>query len=93
MSLQAPSPVVVVVALAANKCDLEQYRVVSAHEGQAYARENELAYLETSAKTAFNVKELFVEIAKRLPKSQPVPEREAFAVAPAQDSKKSGGCC
>ena len=40
----------VVVALAANKVDLEQYRVVSAHEGQAYAHENELTYLEPSIK-------------------------------------------
>lgn len=52
----------VVVALAANKCDLEQYRVVSTHEGQAYARENELTYFETSAKTAHNVRRMFVEL-------------------------------
>jgi small GTP-binding protein len=52
----------VVVALAANKSDLEQYRVVSAHEGQAYARENELTYFETSAKTAANVRRMFVEL-------------------------------
>ena len=55
----------VVVALAANKQDLEQYRVVSTHEGQAYARENELTYFETSAKTAFNVKKMFVELGER----------------------------
>ena len=52
----------VVVALAANKQDREQYRVVSTHEGQAYARENELTYFETSAKTAYNVKKMFVEL-------------------------------
>ena len=52
----------VVVALAANKCDLEQYRAVSTHEGQAYARENELTYFETSAKSAHNVRRMFVEL-------------------------------
>ena len=58
----------VVVALAANKQDLEQYRVVSTHEGQAYARENELTYFETSAKTAFNVKKMFVELGAARPR-------------------------
>ena len=55
----------VVVALAANKQDLEQYRVVSAQEGQAYARENDLTYFETSAKTAHNVRRMFVELGAR----------------------------
>lgn len=83
----------VVIAIAGNKCDQESSRTVDKDEASQYAQDNGLIHMETSAKTAFNVKELFVEIAKRLPKSQPVPEREAFAVAPAQDSKKSGGCC
>lgn len=34
----------VVIALAANKCDLETQRVVSVQEAQAYARENEMTY-------------------------------------------------
>ena len=56
------------VALAANKSDLEQYRAVSIHEGQAYARENELTYFETSAKSAHNVRRMFVELAQRVPR-------------------------
>ena len=55
----------VVVALAANKCDLEQYRVVSTRDGQEYAREHELTYFETSAKTAHNVRRMFVELGAR----------------------------
>ena len=82
----------VVVALAANKQDREQYRVVSTHEGQAYARENELTYFETSAKTAVNVKQLFVAIANKLPKTQPQPEGEAFPVLP-PTPKPAKGCC
>ena len=58
----------VVVALAANKCDQESFRVVTTHEGQAYARENELTYFETSAKTAHNVRRMFVELAQRVPR-------------------------
>ena len=52
----------VVIALAANKCDLEDYRVVSKQEGKAYAHEQEMAYFETSAKTAHNVRQMFVEL-------------------------------
>lgn len=81
------------IAIAGNKCDQESSRTVDKDEAAQYAQDNGLIHMETSAKTAFNVKELFVEIAKRLPKSQPVPEREAFAVSPPQDAKKSGGCC
>ncbi|KAF4350475.1 hypothetical protein G4B88_018031 [Cannabis sativa] len=41
-------------------------------EGEQYAKENGLVFLETSAKTAQNVNELFYEIvAKRLVKSSP----------------------
>lgn len=56
----------VVIALAANKCDLEDYRVVSSQEGKAYAQEQEMAYFETSAKTAHNVRQMFVELGEHL---------------------------
>ena len=40
----------VVIALAANKCDLDaQFREVSAQEGQAYARDEDMAYFEARA--------------------------------------------
>lgn len=52
----------VVIALAANKSDLEDYRVVSSQEGKAYAQEQEMAYFETSAKTAHNVWQMFVDL-------------------------------
>jgi hypothetical protein len=35
---------------------------------RAYAEENNIMYMETSAKTAQNVNELFVAIARKLPK-------------------------
>jgi len=58
----------VVIALAANKCDLDHYRVVSQQEGKAYARDNEMSYFETSAKTAKDVRKMFTELAQALPK-------------------------
>ena len=59
--------------LVGNKCDMEsEYvfilknfrltklyrRAVSYEEGERFARENDLIFLETSAKTAYNVEEV-----------------------------------
>ena len=47
------------VILIGNKKDLEDKRQVTYEEGESFARENGLMFLETSAKTAFNVVEAF----------------------------------
>lgn len=54
----------VVIALAGNKADMESKRKVQTEEAQQYAQENEIIFMETSAKTALNVRNLFVEIGK-----------------------------
>ena len=81
----------VVIALAGNKADLESRRKVEYEEANAYAEENNILHLETSAKNANNVKALFVEIAKKLPKNPPQPEREAFPIMQPQQEKNN--CC
>ncbi|XP_010927423.1 ras-related protein RHN1 isoform X2 [Elaeis guineensis] len=60
-----------VMALVANKADLETKRQVDNEEGVLYAQENGLFFIETSAKTAQNVSELFYETAKRVVKARP----------------------
>merc|ERR1712137_671439 len=45
------------IMLIGNKSDLDQKRQVSFEEGEAFAKENGLVFLETSAKTAENVQE------------------------------------
>ena len=52
----------VVIALAGNKADMESKRKVQAEEAAQYALESDILYMETSAKTALNVRQLFVEI-------------------------------
>ena len=42
-------------------------------EAESYASDNGIFFMETSAKTATNVNELFVAIARRLPKNTPQP--------------------
>ena len=45
----------IVIALAGNKNDLANKRMVEYEEAQAYAEDNGLLFKETSAKTAMNV--------------------------------------
>ncbi|XP_059081437.1 ras-related protein Rab-5C-like [Tigriopus californicus] len=58
----------IVIALAGNKCDLAQKRLVEYEEANAYAEENGLLFMETSAKSANNVNEIFLAIARKLPR-------------------------
>jgi len=44
--------------LIGNKCDLEDKRTVSTEEGEQFAREHGLIFMEASAKTAHNVEEV-----------------------------------
>ena len=61
----------IVIALAGNKSDLNSKRKVEPEEAESYASDNGIFFMETSAKTATNVNELFVAIARKLPKNTP----------------------
>ena len=50
-------------------------RMVEYDEAQSYAEENSLLFMETSAKTGMNVDDMFLAIAKKLPKLDPAGRR------------------
>ncbi|KAJ2198754.1 hypothetical protein IW144_001772 [Coemansia sp. RSA 522] len=52
------------IILIGNKCDLEAKRSVTREEGEKFASDNGLYFIETSAKTANNVEEAFVQTAQ-----------------------------
>lgn len=59
----------VVIGFAGNKADLTSKREVDYEKGLSFAKENGLLFMETSACTAFNVREIFLTIARNLPNS------------------------
>jgi len=89
----------IVIALAGNKADLSNKRMVDHDEAAAYSEENGLLFMETSAKTAMHVNDIFLAIAEKLPKN----EQAAGAGRPGQggvnlnsdNSQAEGGksCC
>jgi Ras-related protein Rab-2A len=54
------------IMLIGNKVDLEHRRAVSHDEGEKFAEEHGLKFLETSAKTAANVEEAFIRTARHI---------------------------
>jgi len=86
----------VLIVLAGNKADKEEDRRVTTEEAKRYADDNQLHFMETSAKGNVNVKELFHTVARVLPK-EIVDERnkEKYFLLddPSFDENKNAGCC
>mmetsp|Transcript_7725 Transcript_7725/g.14174 ORF Transcript_7725/g.14174 Transcript_7725/m.14174 type:complete len:195 (-) Transcript_7725:103-687(-) len=81
----------VIIALAGNKADNEGERKVTQAEAKEYALENGIIFFETSAKTALNINELFLQVATQLPKNEAVEEAPSFPITGQESESK--GCC
>jgi GTPase SAR1 family protein len=89
-----------VIAIAGNKCDLEDKREVDTEQALEYAKSVGALFAETSAKTAVNVQQLFVDISKALPSEVVLP---SISTSPGgtillgepdrNEKKNKKGCC
>ena len=75
-----------IIALVGNKSDLEDGRRIRADEARAYAEENGVLFMETSAKTAQNVSEIFESIGTHLSLSPSSSPRLIFSHAHTRSS-------
>lgn len=55
-----------VIYLIGNKSDLDDQRDVTFDEARQFAEDNDLTFIEASAKTGINVEEAFLETAKKI---------------------------
>jgi len=80
----------VTIALAGNKCDLPE-RNVDRDEAVEYAKAQGIMYMDVSAKSNTNIKEMFVSIAKALPKASQADNSDLVDLMSKPEKKK--GCC
>ncbi|KIL68524.1 hypothetical protein M378DRAFT_158325 [Amanita muscaria Koide BX008] len=96
----------IVIMLVGNKSDLKHLRAVPTDEAKAFATENGLSFIETSALDASNVENAFLTILTdifRIVSSKSLesssnniePPRESISVGPSVDSNANQGskCC
>lgn len=73
-----------IIALAGNKTDLEAQRKVNKSDVEEYINGKNIFHIETSAKTAYNIQNLFELVAAQLPNS----DNELDSTSPIASSNK-----
>ena len=95
----------VIIMIVANKIDLADRRKVTLEELEKKAKEEDVLFMETSAKAGYNVRAMFAEIGKHLPGNEPADgaaggnviditlDNEAVAGTTNETAGKSGCSC
>jgi len=87
----------VVIMLVGNKTDLQDDRQVTATEGEEKAKELNVMFTETSAKSGDNIKQLFRQVATNLPgmdeTSNDDTKGKNVEIKPEEKETPKGGCC
>jgi len=77
------------IVLCGNKCDLEEERKVSLEEGTEKAKEWDVPFFETSAKTRVNIEESFFELVRVMRKAEEKPGAKKKGGGPQRPEKKA----
>ncbi|KAG8140173.1 hypothetical protein E2320_002888 [Naja naja] len=80
------------MVLVGNKTDLDLYRQVTEEEALYFARENQIPYMEASAKVRFNVDESFYELVRAIRRFHELESPPAPAFHPKKKDRKSCPC-
>ena len=83
----------IVIVFCGNKSDLASKRAVDVEEAQAYAEDNGLLFMETSAKSGANVNQLFTAVARKLAKNDATHKGTGVVKLENQSTPVRGGCC
>ena len=76
-----------------NKNDLEDDRVISMEEATEYAKNQKMAYIETSSKTGENVNKAIETICKKILKNNNVKSDYSFSLDCKKTNKEKRKCC
>ncbi|XP_034539570.1 ras-related protein Rab-6A isoform X4 [Notolabrus celidotus] len=85
----------VIIMLVGNKTDLADKRQITTEEGEQRAKEMNVLFIETSAKTGYNVKQLFRRVAAALPgmdTTQDKSREDNIKLEPPELPVSEGGC-
>nr|XP_015216578.1 PREDICTED: ras-related protein Rab-6B [Lepisosteus oculatus] len=88
----------VIIMLVGNKTDLADKRQITIEEGEQRAKELNVMFIETSAKTGYNVKQLFRRVAAALPGMESMQETSKEGMIdikldkPQEPQTSEGGC-
>ncbi|KFO56350.1 Ras-related protein Rab-31, partial [Corvus brachyrhynchos] len=91
--LKEHGPENIVMAIAGNKCDLSDIREVPMKDAKEYAESIGAIVVETSAKNAVNIEELFQGISRQIPPLDPHENSNNGAIKLGRQTSQTGRRC